>query len=140
MGTILVIEDDARILKALQRLFTSEGYEIRSATNGREGLELASASTPDAVVLDLMLPEVSGREVCRCLKQSFPDMPVVILSAISEVVAKVLLLELGADDYVTKPFSPRELLARVQAAIRRTSGRVSGRTSRSAMFRWILHG
>jgi DNA-binding response OmpR family regulator len=120
MGTILVIEDDARILKALQRLFTSEGYEIRSATNGREGLELASASTPDAVVLDLMLPEVSGREVCRSLKQSFPDMPVVILSAISEVADKVLLLELGADDYVTKPFSPRELLARVQAAIRRT--------------------
>src|ERR1035438_1737842 len=93
MGTILVIEDEVRILKALQRLFTSEGYEIRSATNGREGLELASASTPDAVVLDLMLPEVSGREVCRCLKQSFPDMPVVILSAISEVADKVLLLD-----------------------------------------------
>jgi DNA-binding response OmpR family regulator len=74
----------------------------------------------DAVVLDLMLPEMSGRDVCRSMKQSSPETPVVILSAISDVADKVLLLELGADDYVTKPFSPRELLARVQAAIRRS--------------------
>jgi DNA-binding response OmpR family regulator len=120
MGKILVIEDDARILKALQRLFTSEGYELRSAMDGREGLELVGACSPDAVVLDLMLPGMSGRDICRSIKQSFPETPVIILSAISEVADKVLLLELGADDYVTKPFSPRELLARVQAAIRRT--------------------
>jgi len=120
MGTILVIEDDARILKALHRLFSSEGYDIRSATDGKEGLELFGTSTPEAVVLDLMLPGMSGRDVCRNMKLSSPETPVVILSAISEVADKVLLLELGADDYVTKPFSPRELLARVQAAIRRT--------------------
>ncbi len=119
MGTILVIEDDARILKALHRLFTSEGYELRSATDGKDGLELVGNCLPDAVVLDLMLPGMSGRDICRSIKLSFPDTPVIILSAISEVADKVLLLELGADDYVTKPFSPRELLARVQAAIRR---------------------
>ncbi len=120
MGTILVIEDDARILKALQRLFGSEGYEIRSANNGKQGLELFAAPGLDAVVLDLMLPGMSGRDICRSMKQSSPDIPVIILSAISDVADKVLLLELGADDYVTKPFSPRELLARVQAAIRRS--------------------
>jgi|ERR1035441_2841751 DNA-binding response OmpR family regulator len=120
MGTILVIEDDAQILKVLHRLFAAEGYVIVSASNGTQGLELFSTQTVDAVVLDLMLPGVSGRDICRSMKQSAPDTPVVIVSAISEVADKVLLLELGADDYVTKPFSPRELLARVQAAIRRT--------------------
>jgi len=120
MGTILAIEDDPRILKALQRLFSSEGYEIRSANNGKQGLEQFAAPGLDAVVLDLMLPGMSGRDICRAMKQANADIPVVILSAISDVADKVLLLELGADDYVTKPFSPRELLARVQAAIRRT--------------------
>src|ERR1017187_4661406 len=120
MGTILVIEDDAQILKVLHRLFESEGYEIVSASNGTQGLELFTKQTVDAVVLDLMLPGVSGRDICRSMKQGAPDTPVVIVSAISEVADKVLLLELGADDYVDRPFSPRELLARVQAAIRRT--------------------
>jgi DNA-binding response OmpR family regulator len=76
---------------------------------------------PAAVVLDLMLPGINGREICRMMKETHPETPVIILSAVSEVADKVLLLELGADDYVTKPFSPRELLARVEAAIRRTS-------------------
>ncbi len=120
MSTILVIEDDARIQKAVQRLFASEGYEIKSSIDGQQGLELFRSSPPDAVVLDLMLPNMSGRELCKSMKQTAPDVPVVILSAISEVADKVLLLELGADDYITKPFSPRELLARVQAAIRRS--------------------
>ena len=120
MCTILVIEDDERILTALQRLFSSEGYEIRSAGNGKQGLEMFASPGVDAVVLDLMLPEMSGRDVCRAMKLNSPETPVVILSAISDVADKVLLLELGADDYVTKPFSPRELLARVQAAIRRS--------------------
>ena len=120
MGTILVIEDDARIQKALQRLFSSEGYEIRCAGNGKQGLEMFASAGLDAVVLDLMLPGISGRDVCRSMKQANADIPVIILSAISDVADKVLLLELGADDYVTKPFSPRELLARVQAAVRRS--------------------
>ncbi len=120
MATILVIEDDPRIMKALHRLFAAEGYQIHSASEGKQGLEMFASVAPDAVVLDLMLPGMSGRDICRSLKGSWPDTPVVILSAISDVADKVLLLELGADDYVTKPFSPRELLARVQAAMRRS--------------------
>jgi DNA-binding response OmpR family regulator len=120
IGTILAIEDDARILKILERLFTSEGYDFRSATDGTEGFAAFSSGLPDAVVLDLMLPGMSGRDVCKTMKHAAPETPVLILSAVSEVADKVLLLEIGADDYVTKPFSPRELLARVQAAIRRS--------------------
>jgi DNA-binding response OmpR family regulator len=121
MKTILVVEDDVRIQKALVRLFTSEGYQVHVENKGQEGLDAGRRIQPAAVVLDLMLPGLSGRELCRLMKETQPEIPVVILSAVSEVADKVLLLELGADDYVTKPFSPRELLARVEAAIRRTS-------------------
>ena len=120
--TILVVEDDPRIHKALHRLFVAEGYGIVTAQDGSAGLETFRTISPDAVILDLMLPGISGRELCRNFKSASPNTPVVVLSAVAEVADKVLLLELGADDYVTKPFSPRELLARVQAAIRR-SGR-----------------
>jgi two-component system, OmpR family, alkaline phosphatase synthesis response regulator PhoP len=118
-GTILVVEDDPRMQKVLQRIFQQEGYRVIISGDGRAGLENFNINEPVAVVLDLILPEISGRELCRQLKTTSADTPVIILSAITEVVDKVLLLELGADDYVTKPFSPRELLARVQAAIRR---------------------
>jgi DNA-binding response OmpR family regulator len=103
------------------RLFSSEGYEVQVEGEGKAGLAAGRHLQPAAVVLDLMLPGISGRELCRLLKEGQPEMPVIILSAVSEVADKVLLLELGADDYVTKPFSPRELLARVEAAIRRSS-------------------
>ena len=119
MSKILVIEDDPRIQKALQRQFTTEGFSVHAAVNGTEGLAAALALKPDAVILDLMLPGMSGRDVCKNIKASLPDIPVLILSAVTEVADKVLLLELGADDYITKPFSPRELLARLQAALRR---------------------
>jgi DNA-binding response OmpR family regulator len=117
---ILVIEDDVRIQKALHRLFAAEGYEVQGAQDGNIASEAFRKSSPDAVVLDLMLPGISGRDLCKSFKETSPQIPVIILSAVSEVADKVLLLELGADDYVTKPFSPRELLARVQAAMRRT--------------------
>jgi DNA-binding response OmpR family regulator len=120
MSTILVVEDDLRIQKALHRQFTSEGYTVHVSGDGAEGLATCKNVRPAGVVLDLMLPGMTGREVCRGIKSWSPDTPVVILSAVSEVADKVLLLEIGADDYVTKPFSPRELMARVQAAIRRT--------------------
>jgi DNA-binding response OmpR family regulator len=120
MNTILVIEDDLRIQKALQRQFTTEGYNVQVTGDGAEGLAACKTLRPAGVVLDLMLPGMTGREVCKSIKAWSPNTPVVILSAVSEVADKVLLLELGADDYVTKPFSPRELMARVQAAIRRT--------------------
>ena len=118
-GTVLVVEDDPRMQKVLQRIFRQEGYRVIVAGDGQTGLELFRAHDPVAVVLDLILPEISGRDLCKTLKTISVDTPVIILSAITEVVDKVLLLELGADDYVTKPFSPRELMARVQAAIRR---------------------
>jgi DNA-binding response OmpR family regulator len=121
MSKLLVIEDDPRIQKALQRQFVAEGFSVSIAGDGREGLAAAKAQKPDAVILDLMLPGLSGREVCKGIRAISPGIPVLILSAVSEVADKVLLLELGADDYITKPFSPRELLARLQVALRRTS-------------------
>jgi len=121
MRTILAVEDDPRIQKALTRLFTTEGYEIKIEAEGNAGLAASRALKPAAVVLDLMLPGINGRDLCRLMKEGHPQTPVIVLSAVSEVADKVLLLELGADDYVTKPFSPRELLARVEAAIRRST-------------------
>lgn len=129
MSTILVVEDDPRIQKALHRQFTSEGYTVHVSGDGAEGLATCKTLRPAGVVLDLMLPGMPGREVCKGIKAWSPNTPVVVLSAVSEVADKVLLLELGADDYVTKPFSPRELMARVQAAIRRTQKPVSSSPS-----------
>jgi DNA-binding response OmpR family regulator len=119
LGTILVIEDDPRMQKVLRRIFIEEHYGVVVAGDGQTGLDLFRSERPLAVVLDLILPRISGRELCQTFKDLSNETPIVVLSAISEVVDKVLLLELGADDYVTKPFSPRELTARVQAAIRR---------------------
>lgn len=118
-GTILIVEDDPRMQKVLLRLFNQQGYRVEVASDGQSGIDAFRSCAPAAVVLDLILPQLPGREVCKRIKSTSPEIPVLILSAVSEVVDKVLLLELGADDYVTKPFSPRELLARVQAAIRR---------------------
>lgn len=115
----MVIEDDPRIQKTLLRLFAAESYEVHVLHDGLDASEAVSAPGVEAVVLDLMLPKISGRDVCRNLKRLHPNLPIIILSAVSEVADKVLLLEIGADDYMTKPFSPRELLARVQAAVRR---------------------
>jgi DNA-binding response OmpR family regulator len=118
---IIVAEDDLAVQKALKRLFLFEGFDVEVAPNGIVALELFRKAPPAAFVLDLRLPGMSGQEVCRTVKQTNPSLPVVILSAKTDVSDKVLLLELGADDYVTKPFSPRELLARVRAAIRRVN-------------------
>jgi DNA-binding response OmpR family regulator len=117
-GRILVVEDDPAVQKALRRLFETEGYTVETLSDGKSAIESFQASAPAAVVLDLRLPKVSGRDVCKEIKAVSPTLPIVVLSAASDVSDKVLLLELGADDYVTKPFSPRELLARVRAALR----------------------
>jgi DNA-binding response OmpR family regulator len=119
LGTILIIEDDPRMQKVLRRIFVQEHYAVVVASDGQTGLDLFRSERPLAVVLDIILPRISGRELCQTFKNLSSETPIVVLSAISEVVDKVLLLELGADDYVTKPFSPRELTARIQAAIRR---------------------
>ncbi|HEV2379571.1 MAG TPA: response regulator transcription factor [Terriglobia bacterium] len=118
---ILVVEDDPAVQKALKRLFETEGYAVEVQADGQSAMESFQASAPAAVVLDLRLPKMSGREVCKEIKAHAPALPIVVLSAASDVSDKVLLLELGADDYVTKPFSPRELLARVRAALRHTA-------------------
>jgi DNA-binding response OmpR family regulator len=117
---ILVIEDDRAVQKALKRLFEAEGFAVDVAGNGAAGLEMFRAATPSVLVLDLSLPGTPGQDVCREISQAAPSLPIIILSARTEVMDKVLLLELGAHDYVTKPFSPRELLARVRTAMRRS--------------------
>lgn len=125
LGTILVIEDDPRMQKVLRRMFVEENYSVLIAGDGQAGLDSFRAHRPMAVLLDLILPHLSGRELCQSIKSISSETPVIVLSAVTEVVDKVLLLELGADDYVTKPFSPRELMARVQAAIRRRRRKTS---------------
>jgi len=121
LGRILVVEDDPAVQKALKRLFETEGYMVEVQSNGRSALDSIQATPPAAIILDLRLPKVSGRDLCKEVKAQSPTLPIVVLSATTDVSDKVLLLELGADDYVTKPFSPRELLARVRAALRHTS-------------------
>jgi DNA-binding response OmpR family regulator len=118
---ILVIEDDRAVQKALKRLFEAEGFAVDIADNGAVGLEMFQVATPAVLVLDLSLPGMPGQDVCREISQAAPSLPIVVLSARTEVMDKVLLLELGAHDYVTKPFSPRELLARVRTAMRRST-------------------
>jgi DNA-binding response OmpR family regulator len=117
--TVLIVEDDPRMQKVLKRLFAGEGFVVEVASDGVEGLNRFHSVSPSLAVLDLMLPQMPGSDLCRRIKKSSPKTPVIILSAITEVGDKVHLLELGADDYVTKPFSPRELLARAQVALRR---------------------
>ncbi|HXY15989.1 MAG TPA: response regulator transcription factor [Terriglobales bacterium] len=123
---ILVVEDDHAVQKALKRLFETEGFVTEIIGDGRAALEAFRKITPSVIVLDLRLPLLSGRDVCREIKQQAPSIPIIVLSAASDVSDKVLLLELGADDYVTKPFSPRELLARVRAALRRNVRKDAG--------------
>jgi DNA-binding response OmpR family regulator len=123
MERILVVEDDHAVQKALRRLFETEGFHIEIASDGQSAVEAFRKAPPAVIVLDLRLPLMSGRDVCREIKQQDPSLPIIVLSAASDVSDKVLLLELGADDYVTKPFSPRELLARVRAALRRRTVR-----------------
>jgi DNA-binding response OmpR family regulator len=119
VDTVLVVEDSRPMQRTLQRLFESDGLNVEIAADGVAGLESFRRQTPSVVVLDLKLPRLPGKEVCRAFKAHAASVPVVVLSANDEVEDKVLLLELGADDYVTKPFSPKELLARVRRAMRR---------------------
>ena len=123
---ILVVEDDHAVQKALKRLFEAERFSVEISPDGKSALEAFRRVAPSAIVLDLRLPAMSGRDVCREIKRQAPTIPIIVLSATSDISDKVLLLEMGADDYVTKPFSPRELLARVRAALRRSVRTGSG--------------
>ena len=116
---VLVVDDDATLAEVVLAYLRRAGFETSYAADGTSALSLASATAPDAVVLDLMLPGMDGLEVCRRLRQSLPDLPVVMLTARGEESDRILGLEVGADDYVSKPFSPRELVLRVQSVLRR---------------------
>ncbi len=119
MEKILIIEDEESILMALTDDLALEGYEVASARDGLQGLSMAKEKAHDLIVLDIMLPKMDGFEVCKQLRQAGVTTPILMLTAKSQEIDKVLGLELGADDYVTKPFSPRELIARVKAILRR---------------------
>ena len=119
MEKILIIEDEESILMALTDDLGLEGYEVASARDGLKGLSMAKEKAHDLIVLDIMLPKMDDFEVCKQLRQAGVATPILMLTAKSQEIDKVLGLELGADDYVTKPFSPRELLARVKAILRR---------------------
>jgi len=123
MKTILIVEDDKNIRTGLVDNFKMEGYKPITAKDGEDGLALAETEKPDLIILDIMLPKMNGFEVCKALKDKNIEAPVIILSARGQEIDKVLGLELGADDYVTKPFSPRELLVRVKAVLRRVERR-----------------
>jgi two-component system, OmpR family, alkaline phosphatase synthesis response regulator PhoP len=120
MQKILVIEDDRATRKALQQLFEPEGYSVDAASNGAEGLAMFRTSRPNFVILDLAMPKMNGQDVCRAIRKESEEVPILVLTGSSDEISRVLLLEMGADDYVTKPFSPKELLARVRAVLRRT--------------------
>ena len=121
MTKVLIVEDEVSFSDALAYLLKKESYEVEVAVNGAEAIERFQTFNPDLILLDLMIPEVSGTEVCRVIR-STSQVPIIMLTAKDSEIDKVVGLELGADDYVTKPYSSRELLARMKAVMRRNSG------------------
>src|SRR5437870_7888589 len=119
MARILIVEDEPNMVSGLRDNFEFEGYQVITAPDGVAGLDRALNEAPDLVILDVMMPRMSGLDVCKQLKSKRPSIPIIMLTARGQEVDKVVGLELGADDYVTKPFSIRELLARVKAVMRR---------------------
>ncbi|CAI8035593.1 Transcriptional regulatory protein WalR, partial [Geodia barretti] len=117
--SVLVVEDEENLLEALRYNLEREGYQVHTATDGGEGLELARKINPSLILLDIMLPTLDGFEICRILRRE-SEVPILLLTAKGEEVDRVVGLELGADDYITKPFSIRELIARVRNTLRRT--------------------
>ena len=120
MQTVLVVDDEPNIVALIQLYLGNAGYGVLVARDGEQALRLARTEHPSLMILDLMLPEADGFEVCRRLRQGEDDLPIIMLTARDDDVDKIVGLELGADDYVTKPFNPRELVARVKAVLRRT--------------------
>jgi DNA-binding response OmpR family regulator len=113
-----VVEDDLSVQKILKRLFEAEGFAVETHSDGRAGLDSFYADAPSATILDLHLPKLSGQHLCQEMKAAAPSVPIIVLTASSDLNDKLVLLEMGADDYITKPFSPRELLARLRVALR----------------------
>ena len=121
MATVLIVEDDQAMAVALRDGFSYEGFQVELATDGEEGLRLAREQNPDLMILDIMLPKMTGLEICKTLRGEDSNLPIIMLTARGQEIDKVLGLKLGADDYVTKPFSFMELRARVDAVLRRAT-------------------
>ena len=139
--TILVIEDDADMVELVEYNLAQAGYKVLSASSGEEGLKIARLKRPDLIVLDLMLPGMDGLEVCKLLKRdpNTERIPIAMLTAKGEEADVVAGLELGADDYVTKPFSPRVLVARVRAVLRRKTRETTDKTAVVALEDLVIH-
>lgn len=128
MAKILVVDDEASIVNIISYSLMKEGYEYITANDGEEGLDLFNKENPDLVLLDIMMPKMDGYTVCKKIRET-SNVPIIMLTARADEVDKVLGLEMGADDYVTKPFSNRELMARVKANLRRTASTVSEKSA-----------
>ena len=122
MPKVLLVEDDDSIATALKDGFEYEGFKVAHARDGEAGLSMATSESPDLIILDLMLPKMNGHDVCRQIRKDGNNVPIIMLTARGQEIDKVLGLKTGADDYVTKPFSFLELMARVEAVLRRSSG------------------
>ncbi|MFC1962556.1 response regulator [Chloroflexota bacterium] len=120
---ILVVDDEKKIVEILKAYLERDGYQVIASYDGQSALELARRDSPDLIILDLMLPEVSGWDVCRELRKK-SDVPIIMLTARDDTTDRIIGLELGADDYVTKPFDPKEIISRVRAVLRRGEGKV----------------
>jgi DNA-binding response OmpR family regulator len=118
---VLVVDDDPTVSDVVRRYLEQDGCDVQLAADGADGLAAIAGRRPDLVVLDLMMPGIDGLEVCRRIRRQLPDLPVIMLTALGEEADRVLGLEVGADDYVTKPFSPRELVLRIRSVLRRTA-------------------
>jgi len=128
MAKVLVVDDEKTIVKGLKFALQKENFEVLVAYDGKEALEIFEQEAPDLIVLDLMLPEIDGFEVCRRIRKT-SEVPIIMLTARGEDIDKILGLELGADDYMTKPFNPRELVARIKAVMRRSQNRLTNPAS-----------
>ena len=130
-STILVVDDEKNIVQLARLYLNKEGYQVESAYDGAEGLKKARSIRPDLIILDIMMPEMDGLAVCKELRKT-SNVPIIMLTARDEDVDRIVGLEIGADDYVTKPFNPRELVARVKAVLRRTAQDLPGQAALEA--------
>jgi two-component system alkaline phosphatase synthesis response regulator PhoP len=136
---ILVVDDEQSIVTLLQFNLEQAGFKVISASDGKEALEISKKEKPDLMILDLMLPEISGLDVCKELRQNKISLPILMLTAKDDELDKILGLELGADDYLTKPFSPREVVARVKAILRRAQNQQSDTEDKLTIGRLEIH-
>ena len=121
-GRVLLIEDEPNIIEAIRFILSRDGWAVDTHADGQTALDAVARRRPDIIILDVMLPKMTGLEVCKLLRGEGSTLPIIMLTARGQEIDKVLGLKLGADDYVTKPFSPRELVARVRALLRRVDG------------------